>query len=309
MGFDFYKGIIPDPEEERIRQRTYAKTIEKDYGKRPIYFYNSQYLRYKTDFVTIPVGLIYKAHKKSEPLPKIKDWWNIYNIYGINDERFYNDERINPFICDFHLRKARYHINAKQPEKVAQEYSIVEKTKNLNGMTEVALYWLNNKNAAYALSLLRETLEIDETITVNYYNLGLTLIALREEELAVDAFQTFLKSWQGESRYYEDAYRRMRTLANKSLNAQDLNNIGIRYMWKGEYQRAIKLFDEGIKVRPTNPLILLNLAISYEQLNDIAKSGYYYQNFLNVWQGEEKYRDIARKGLERLRHKAGIPTA
>jgi tetratricopeptide (TPR) repeat protein len=79
-------------------------------------------------------------------------------------------------------------------------------------------------------------------------------------------------------------------------------------MWKGEYQRAIQLFDEGIKVRPTNPLIMLNLAICYEQLNDIAKSGYYYQNFLNIWQGEEKYRGIARKGLERLRSKAGIPT-
>jgi len=308
MGFDFYKGVIPDPEEERIRQRTYAKTIEKEYGKRPIYFYNAQYLRYKTDFDTIPVGLIYQAHKKSEPLPKIRDWWNIYNIYGINDERFFDDERINPFICDFHLRKARYYINAKQPEKVAQEYSIVEKTKNLNGMTEVALYWLNHKNAAYALSLLRETLKIDDTLTVNYYNLGLTLIALREDELAVDAFQTFLKSWQGESRYYEDAYRKMSTLANKPLSAQDLNNIGIRYMWKGEYQRAIQLFDEGIKVRPTNPLIMLNLAICYEQLNDIAKSGYYYQNFLNIWQGEEKYRVIARKGLERLRSKAGIPT-
>lgn len=307
MGFDFYKGIIPDPEEERIRQRTYAKTIDKEYGKRPIYFYNGQYLRYKTDFVTIPVGLIYQAHKKSDPLPKIKDWWNIYDIRGISNEEFYNDERVNPFITDFHLRKARYYINAKQPQKVADEYAIVEKTKNLNGMTEVALYWLNHNNAPYALSLLRETLRVDESLHVNRYNKGLALTALKEPELAVESFQAFLKHWQGESRYYEDAYRRMRTLENKPLAAQDLNNIGIRYMWKGEYQKAMRLFEEGIKVKPTNPLILLNMAISYEQLKDIAKSGYYYQNFLNIWKGEAKYTEIARKGLERLRSQAGLP--
>lgn len=307
MGFDFYKGILPDPEEERIRQRTYAKMIEKEYGRRPIYFYTPQNLRYKPDFGSIPVGLIYKVHKKSDPIPPIRNWWDIYNIRGVNNLEYFNDMRVNPFICDFHLRKARFYLNTKRPQKAAEEYEMVVKTRSLVGMTEVALYWLNNRNPAYALNLLREALEIDNTLVVNHYNIGLALTALSEPQQAVVSFQAFLNKWQGGAGYYEDAFRRMRTLQNQTVNAQDLNNIGIRYMWKGEYKKSIRCFEEGLRLKQTNALILLNMAICYENMKDIAKSGYYYQTFLSNWKGKKEYRNLAEKGLNRLRSKAGAP--
>ncbi|MFQ5646834.1 MAG: protein O-mannosyl-transferase family [bacterium] len=305
LGWDFYKGVLPDLEEERLRQRNYAKTIEKDYGKRPIYFFTQQNLRYKPDFVCIPDGLIFRAVPRKEAektLKKQKDKWSTYHIRGIEDNENLNDRRINNLVVEYLIRQARFYLRTGKTDLAEANFERISGSESISGLTQAGLYWLNHRRPGKALTMFRKVMKIDHTITVNYYNLGLALQQVGDGELAIDNYQKFMKVWTGSPNYYANALKNIRSIQNKKLNVSDYNDLGLMFLRAGEADQAIALLEQALKQVPTNLIVFLNIGIAYEAKKEYKIAYHYLKQFyqLVTKQSKNNYLAIASQKLREV---------
>ena len=96
-------------------------------------------------------------------------------------------------------------------------------------------------------------------------------------------------------RQFETAIERLEKGAAQSATAATLNDLGVAHLENGDMQRSLILFQEALALNPEFAPAIHNLAIYYEQANDLPNAERVWNRYLELdvdsdWAAEARAR-------------------
>jgi tetratricopeptide (TPR) repeat protein len=190
---------------------------------------------------------------------------------------------------------------------------------------EKALEKLENKEYGSALEMLEKLLEEGESAEV-YYNIGYIKTTQEMYEEALKAFRKatqidrlFAKAYEAMGRVYkemgrtDEAEKCLQKAADiymdkdKTDNAEEIlneileisegsinvyNSLGVLSRKRGDFEKALKHYNQALKVHPKEPYIYYNIGRLYVEMKDIKNAKAYFKKALEYDQGFQEARDI-----------------
>jgi tetratricopeptide (TPR) repeat protein len=190
---------------------------------------------------------------------------------------------------------------------------------------EKALEKLESKEYGSALEMLEKLLEEGESAEV-YYNIGYIKTTQEMYEEALKAFRKatqidrlFAKAYEAMGRVYkemgrtDEAEKCLQKAANiymdkdKTDNAEEIlneileisegsinvyNSLGVLSRKRGDFEKALKHYNQALKVHPKEPYIYYNIGRLYVEMKDIKNAKACFKKALEYDQGFQEARDI-----------------
>ncbi|OGS44396.1 MAG: hypothetical protein A2539_02060 [Elusimicrobia bacterium RIFOXYD2_FULL_34_15] len=208
-------------------------------------------------------GLIWSINLETKSNP-----WPLYTGRKLNSIINYREQEVAaryPYFYGLFL------INNNQKKE-----GILELKKSLDMGTQ--LIWLNNnvgdilrqnKISDEAEIVLNKTIQLDNSYSPAYYNLGLLYIQKQEEEKAIDNFK---KAYQ-----YDNT-------DNDSLEqiSKIYQNRGYKHYTAGNIDEAISDYKKASEFIPNNADIYYNIGVIYAQINKKNEAKTYLKKYLDM---------------------------
>jgi tetratricopeptide (TPR) repeat protein len=190
---------------------------------------------------------------------------------------------------------------------------------------EEALDAIESKEYGNALEVLEKLLQEGESAEV-YYNIGYIKTTQERYDEALEAFRKatqldrlFAKAYEAMGRVYkeigrpEEAEKCLQKAADiymdkeKTDNAEEIlneileistdsinvyNSLGVLSRKKGDYEQALKHYNQALKVHPNEPYIYYNIGRLYMEMKDPENARGYFKKALSLDQGFQEARDI-----------------
>jgi Flp pilus assembly protein TadD/CheY-like chemotaxis protein len=190
---------------------------------------------------------------------------------------------------------------------------------------EKALETLENKEYGTALEMLERLLEEGESAEV-YYNIGYIKTTQERYEEALKAFRKatqidrlFAKAYEAMGRVYKDmgrteeAEKCLQKAADiymdkeKTDNAEEIlneilqiggdsinvyNSLGVLSRKRGDFEKALKHYNQALKVHPKEPYIYYNIGRLYMEMKDTKNAKAYFIKALEHDQDFQEAKDI-----------------
>ena len=185
--------------------------------------------------------------------------------------------------------------NGKPDEKPESKTESIEKT-NAN---------LPDVSNDEQVKRLIEALEMNQSASALYYDLGQRYLELRRPDLAQQQFTKSLEKEpsnlkfkialadsftdQGMMKRAEEIY--LQVLEKDKKNILALNSIGVMYYKNGNYESAIERFNEVIQIDPKHIKALFNLGLAYSLTNRLDEAE---KIFIKVNELEPSKLDVSR---------------
>ena len=201
------------------------------------------------------------------------------------------------------LQNALNHINQNQLDNAYQLLLQADKLSPNNIEVYHLLSVVFGMSGNYEKSELycKKALEINNTATLIYNNMGTSQKLQGKYDDAIDTFQTAIRI----NKKYLDPYinlsnlyieieklKEAETLINTAMQIDSSNlalnlALGNLRLKQEEYDKATEIYENIIDSQPQNTDALINLGQIYEHLGDTSKALQYYQNILSIIPGYE----------------------
>jgi tetratricopeptide (TPR) repeat protein len=81
---------------------------------------------------------------------------------------------------------------------------------------------------------------------------------------------------------------------------ESMSNLSIVYLTSGDFDKALDIMHDAIKIAPTDYIVFSNMAYTYRMKGDIANAIKYYE--LTLKYGDEQFKEFARIQIENLKN-------
>ncbi len=171
------------------------------------------------------------------------------------------------------------YLSAGLFDKAFQYYkNAIETSPGLaEGYNNIANIYFNKAEYEEAVEYYKKAININPDAT-RYYNLGLTYLTLKDYVSSEDSFIKALEYDPG----YVNAY----------------NDLGLVYYRTDKPEKAVGVFEKGLKIDSENTNIIYNIALALEKINKV-KAKEYWKKYLQLAPKD----DIDRKKAERYLNK------
>jgi len=161
--------------------------------------------------------------------------------------------------------------------------------RNPETYLNLALLQLNAGGRAEARKLMERAIDVDPGYALTYYHLGKTYMEEGDMEKALELYgkHISLDSTALDARFemavaldrvgrLEEALRHLLCICEERPDDVGvMNNIGVIYSKRGEFDQAVQTFEKALKVDPNQPGVLVNAARAHYRLGDYSRTWEY----------------------------------
>ncbi len=169
-------------------------------------------------------------------------------------------------------------------------------------------------NNSLAMQYYQQALALNPTHAESYYQIGLLSARQGLTEEAIKALSTVVAIDPGYVQAYYNlgvaytqrgAFEQAMTAYKRALQLEPSlaaahNNLGSLYLRQQQPEKAIEEYEAALSSDPSLTMVHFSLGMLYAEVGRREEAIQRLQNFLEQWQGEPHYLDIARRALEEL---------
>ncbi|RMF86798.1 MAG: tetratricopeptide repeat protein, partial [Nitrospinota bacterium] len=190
--------------------------------------------------------------------------------------------RLDPFSFPSWHELGNIYAQQGKLEEARQSY---QKALDLNpsyaeSYYRLGLLWARKGLPRQAIQAFEVAVAIDPGFVQAYYNLGVAHARQGEVEQAISAYQKALQ-------------------INPAFAAAH-SNLGTLYLHLERFDEAIAEYEAALQHDPSLTLAYFNLGLAYAQQGKKEQAIQAFQRFIEEWQGDERYREMAQREIAGL---------
>lgn len=245
--------------EHNIRIESVQRKIISESREQVFYVLGSK-IQNMSGILAEPYGILYKI---KETLQK-KNFEDIYEKRGLNDNSIYKDYLTRDIIAQYHILSGEEFYLNKEKDKAIKEFEIAETVGYDIETIQSVLSDIYLKYGLVELALKKSLRETDSNFdsAQSHNNLGNAYLSKGMIEQAIVEYKKALE-------------------INPKF-AETYNNLGLAYLEKGVLENAIGSFRKAIDLQPQNSKFLNNLGITYMRDNNLNEAIKSYKKAIEI---------------------------